>query len=470
MTKKNNTKRSLLMSVLVLILCFAMLIGGTFAWFSDNTVTDGNKIQAGTLDVDLLMADPTSGNYTSIDKKTAAIFGADSLTAQNNPMATLWEPGKTQIVYLAVDNEESTLDLKYSIALEVEDGGLIGALEYAVVDGAKFGDITATSWEDIKAIADVQTGDVAAGTLVVAPNGAIKANEDMEYFALAIHMKETAGNEYQGKNITVDVTVFASQLTSESDVFGDTYDEAANDLYVINEATGTKYIATSLKGLSAAAEIATADTSITSVTYMTAEGAVEAPVVRDAAALKAAIDAVEEVVVLTKGDFMELNMESIAGRDTLTIVGAGAETVLQFKTNVVLSKFNELTISNCSFVKRTGTKWGLLVFSSSAQNGVYTISDCVFNSDGDQCIYINQDKAATYNIENCVFNAKDKEHDGVITIQNNPVDYTVNVIGCEFNTNNREIYIAENGKLTEVYEGWTLNAPGVPVYTWEPTP
>lgn len=224
MTKTKSTKRALLMSALALVMCFSMLIGSTFAWFTDSATSGNNKIVAGTLDVDLLMG-TAADTYTSIADKDAAIFGANSLVAQNNPADTLWEPGKTQIVYLAVANK-GNLDLKYNIALNVVDGGLIGSLEYAIVDDAQYGALdTYTDWAALKA--NALTGDVVAGTTVAAPNGAIKADEDMEYFALAVHMKEEADNQYQGKDITIDVTVLATQLASESDSFNNQYDVSA---------------------------------------------------------------------------------------------------------------------------------------------------------------------------------------------------------------------------------------------------
>lgn len=217
---KKTTKRALAMSFVSVFLCVCMLVGTTFAWFTDSVSSGNNKIVAGTLEVDLLMADE-NGNYASIAGKDAAIFGEGSL-AQDNAQETLWEPGKTQIVYLAVENN-GNLDLKYNIALNVVDGGLIGSLEYAIVDGAQYGALdTYTDWETLKA--NAQTGDVVAGTTVAAPNGAITVAEKIEYFALAVHMKEDAGNKYMGKDITIDVTVLATQLTSESDSFDNQYD------------------------------------------------------------------------------------------------------------------------------------------------------------------------------------------------------------------------------------------------------
>ncbi len=53
MTNAKSTKRALLSSVVALLLCFSMLLGTTFAWFTDSATSAGNKIQAGTLDVQL---------------------------------------------------------------------------------------------------------------------------------------------------------------------------------------------------------------------------------------------------------------------------------------------------------------------------------------------------------------------------------------------------------------------------------
>ena len=58
MTNK-TTKRALLISVVALILCFAMLMGTTYAWFTDSVTSVGNKIEAGTLDVQLWMYNGT---------------------------------------------------------------------------------------------------------------------------------------------------------------------------------------------------------------------------------------------------------------------------------------------------------------------------------------------------------------------------------------------------------------------------
>lgn len=217
MKKTYSTKRPLIMALLALVLCLSMLVGTTFAWFTDSASSSNNRIVSGNLAVDLLMYQKASDSYVSIKDGEGDIFSA----ATGNGI--LWEPGKTEIVYLAVKNDGS-LDLKYNILLNITDGGLIGSLEYAVLANTKNTDMTATSWADLRAVAE--TGNVAAGTTLAAPNGKLEAGAT-EYFALAVHMKEEAGNEYQGKDVVIDVIVQAGQLASESDSFGTDYDKLA---------------------------------------------------------------------------------------------------------------------------------------------------------------------------------------------------------------------------------------------------
>ena len=94
MTKQKSTKKTLLTSVLSLVLCVAMLVGTTFAWFTDSVTSANNKIQAGNLKIDLELLDKTSGKWNSIKKSNAPIFDYDK-----------WEPGYTDVKVLKVENE-----------------------------------------------------------------------------------------------------------------------------------------------------------------------------------------------------------------------------------------------------------------------------------------------------------------------------------------------------------------------------
>ena len=74
--KKNTTKRSLLASVLALVMCVTMLVGTTLAWFTDSASTSVDKIEAGRLKVDIVDADNTDTTLKGGENtKTITIIG-----------------------------------------------------------------------------------------------------------------------------------------------------------------------------------------------------------------------------------------------------------------------------------------------------------------------------------------------------------------------------------------------------------
>ena len=97
---KTKTTRALLMSVLSLLLCVSMLIGTTFAWFTDSVTSTGNIIKSGTLDVEMYWADgkeaPASATWK--DASTGAIFDYDK-----------WEPGYTEVRHIKIENKNTVL-------------------------------------------------------------------------------------------------------------------------------------------------------------------------------------------------------------------------------------------------------------------------------------------------------------------------------------------------------------------------
>ena len=110
MTNRKSTKRALLGSIMAMVLCLAMLVGATFAWFTDTASTGVNKIQAGNLDVALEMKD-ASGNWVSAEGKTLDFVKAAA------GEQVLWEPGCTyELPQLRVVNK-GNLALKYKIQI-----------------------------------------------------------------------------------------------------------------------------------------------------------------------------------------------------------------------------------------------------------------------------------------------------------------------------------------------------------------
>ena len=194
MTNRKSTKRALLGSVMAMLLCMAMLVGATFAWFTDTASTGVNKIQAGKLDVALEMKD-ASGNWVSAEGKTLDFVKAADAKGE----AILWEPGCTYTLpELRVVNN-GNLALKYKVIITGIQGSakLNEAIEWTI-------------------------GDVAMGAEQHLAAGESNA------FTIKGHMKESAGNEYMNESIDgIAITVVATQDTVESDSFDKDYDAGA---------------------------------------------------------------------------------------------------------------------------------------------------------------------------------------------------------------------------------------------------
>ncbi len=206
MTAMKATKKAMLSSLLALVLCFAMLLGTTFAWFTDSAVSSDNKIKAGTLDVQLY-------KWTGTD-------ASEEITALSDPLFTedtIWEPGRTEVVYLSIKNN-GTLDLKYKVALETKEVSahdLREVMSYAITPDAEYGEVT--GW--LQNGETEETLDTEEAITVATENVALEAGAE-HFFALSVHMDEEAGNEYMGESIAFDIRVLAGQLASEEDGFG----------------------------------------------------------------------------------------------------------------------------------------------------------------------------------------------------------------------------------------------------------
>ena len=194
MTNK-STKRALISSVLALVLCFTMLLGTTFAWFTDSATSKGNLIQTGNLDVELYQYDD-AGTLAKITNTSAPAFGTD----------IIWEPGMTVTKYFAVKNEGS-IEAKIKIALEVYDvtNDLNEVMQYTITKNAT-PDAPVANWTtgNSVAIGNNETGceNVALGTTDA---------DNTFYFAVSVHMDENAGNTYQLSQIKFDINVLAGQ-------------------------------------------------------------------------------------------------------------------------------------------------------------------------------------------------------------------------------------------------------------------
>ncbi len=241
MNNKRATKRALLTSVMALAMCVVMLVGTTFAWFTDTASTGVNKIQAGNLDVKLMY---------STDMQTWKEATEQTKLFDDN---ALWEPGYTQVVYLKVVNA-GNLALKYEVSTNSYDmeRGKNAAGELFYIDKfLRIGTATPTSAfaKRSDAIAAIAEGEKAMGKEIQISDGwtVLDPKAESKPFAVVIYMPTTVGNE--ANNVQswrhpslkgFGLVVNATQATVESDSFGTTYDEKASTIITtVNASSGT---------------------------------------------------------------------------------------------------------------------------------------------------------------------------------------------------------------------------------------
>ena len=213
MNNQKATKRALLTSAMALVMCVVMLVGTTFAWFTDTASTGVNKIVAGNLDIQLFYANNATGEgatWTEVDANTTLNFlqkQAGGSVEQGTDI--LWEPGCTYSLPALKIVNNGNLALKYKVVVSGIQGSakLNEAIDWTMkLDGADF--IMGSEH-----------------SLAAKNNDTV----DADIFTISGTMDKNAGNEYQKEFIDgINITVYATQDTVENDSFGNQYDKDAD--------------------------------------------------------------------------------------------------------------------------------------------------------------------------------------------------------------------------------------------------
>ena len=205
MNNKRATKRALLTSVMALVMCVVMLVGTTFAWFTDTASTGVNKIVSGNLKVDIIGAD-NEDHVEKLNFKNAA--GAEG-------EALLWEPGCRYLTVGFRIANKGNLALKWKAVVNkgttAENPGnfdLLDVIDFYLVTKAADGTETETPLNEF--------------------TGTLQKTAISDVYYIKGVMDKNAGNDYQGLTLEdITITVVATQDTVENDSFGKTYDEDA---------------------------------------------------------------------------------------------------------------------------------------------------------------------------------------------------------------------------------------------------
>ncbi len=266
MTKAKNTKRALLASMLSMLMCMAMLIGSTFAWFSDTVSSGKNTIVTGILDIELEVGTLQTDEFGNVkldkDKNPVVDWKRVEPTTNIFDKDALWEPGRVEVVYLRVVNA-GTLALKYSlginVAKELGSTNILGNkfylsdyIEYAVLDGvnvfkaAEDGSYSAREaainapgedgWHKLSELADVDGEDHLLAPEYDNDKNITNPDDSCQAVTLMVCMPEDVDNNanYDAAKadeppyIDLGVNLFATQHELEPDSFGYDYDKDLN--------------------------------------------------------------------------------------------------------------------------------------------------------------------------------------------------------------------------------------------------
>ena len=223
-----NLRKTFFGSIVSLLICFTMLLGTTFAWFTDSVSSVGNKIIAGTLDIEL---------HQYVHDEATDTWSWKDISAVTDPLFDydLWEPGYTEYVVLRVVNNGS-LALKWKATFSSTNvlSELADIINVYVHPTAPAAEGTYDNFDApanrAAALAYTPAGTVRSFVSQIedVTKGELKANEEA-CLTLVLQMDPNAGNDYMNLDLggAFDISIVATQNTVESDDFGTDYDADA---------------------------------------------------------------------------------------------------------------------------------------------------------------------------------------------------------------------------------------------------
>ncbi len=380
-----SKKSALLLSFTSLLICFAMLVGSTFAWFTDTATTGVNQIVSGNLKVDII-------GETGEDHLDALKFTkADATTDTGAEAQILWEPGCRYLTQGFRIANKGNLALKWKAQVNkgttaTNDGGydLLDVIDFYLVKN----DIN-----DEGTPLDEFTGNLTAG-----------AKTSDVYYIKGV-MDKDAGNNYQ--NLTLDgitITVYATQDTVEYDSFDDQYDKDAPF------PTPVDATVTSAEDIKAAMEKGKAAGAPVKVTLSQDVSGVDlngGNVTVDVADKKLTL----ENSVISEGEVtINGNAESKLGNAKVTVEGAGKLTMGIGLTGANAYQWGSFTVKDGGTLNVTGgtnTNEGFQgkLITATGENTTVNISGGTFESSGSQFKSVEAQNGAVVNVTGGTFSS-----------------------------------------------------------------
>ena len=425
MISSKSTKRALVTSALAILMCVAMLIGTTFAWFTDTASTGVNKIQAGNLDVELEYKNSDTTGFTKADKNTKVF-----------KEGALWEPGHVEYVVLKVSNAGS-LALKYKLGINIanevgstnvynKEFKLSDYIRFAVLDGDKTEgsvdrDALVAAATDSKLIKEGYTAEnhlMATGT-----------DNSQKVVTLVVWMPTTVGNEANHKkdatapSIDLGISVVATQDTVESDSFDEQYDKDATYPVIVSNQQQANDAITNATDKKANISIAS-DQTITLDNGIANEGDKSRDITFSGNGSQT-VDVVTNAVNANEGNELNYQRGSSFTFENL-IIQAGSTSYggivcneLTFKDCTIKGKltlYGKATFINCVFDNTMANQYSIWTWGGTD----VTFENCTFNTNGKAILlYGGADGKNPTNlvVNNCAFNDRNSGAAGKAAIE-----------------------------------------------------
>ena len=211
MSNRKQTKRALLTSIMALVMCVVMLVGTTFAWFTDTASTSVNTIKAGNLDVQMQVEE----NGKWVDAKEIPLTWVKH--ENGNGQELLWEPGASYDLRTFKIANNGNLNLKYKVVISGATGytKLLDVIDFS-------GKIT----DENNVVTDLPSVSMNSTTPVILDRALAAGKADT--ITLNGTMQTSANNDYMGKEVNdITIAVYATQATGEYDSTRNDYDKFA---------------------------------------------------------------------------------------------------------------------------------------------------------------------------------------------------------------------------------------------------
>ena len=403
MNESVKTKKALRGSLFALFLCIVLLIGTTFAWFTDTASTGVNKIQSGNLDVDLQMKD-ANGKWVSAEGKTIDFVKASG----HENEAILWEPGCTyELPALRVVNK-GNLALKYKIKINGIQGD-----------------------EKLNEVINWTISDAALDT-----DHSLAAGATSENLTIKGHMQESAGNEYQGLSIDgISITVVATQDTVENDSFGNTYDKDATYPTIVKNQKSLNDAITNAASKTANVELPK-DTTVTLESGIAHEGDKSRNVTITGNGDTSVVDVISNAAGAEGGKlnyqrgstFTFENLKVRAGEGSFDGIVCDELVYKNCTITGKLTLYGKATFINCTFDNTMENQYSIWTWGGTDVK----FDKCTFNTNGKAILLYGQATAAkptNLTVNNCTFNDRKSGTAGKAAIEvGNDYNATYNLV------------------------------------------